>query len=252
MTALPRITNYPSSTITLPVSGQKVRCRSFTVKEEKKLLLLKESTPGTHEVLEAMSDIVNECTYHKVDATKLASVDLEYMFLQVRCISKGNTSELGYKCEKPGEGGTPCGAVTVVKVDLSTISLKEQEPWQKSYFVPESEPKIGLHFRLPTLELAALLEEQKKKVNRDLSTGEEFDIFIGHCLESVTVGEEMITDFGLEDLQGFLDSVPSAVFEEIRTNFIERQPQLATNVEFNCAKCGHHTTLHLEGAQDFF
>ena len=72
--ALPKI-DLPISEITLPSTGDKIKTRSFTVKEEKILLIAGESNDAIVEMM-AIKQIINNCL---VEGTvdDLAMIDLE-------------------------------------------------------------------------------------------------------------------------------------------------------------------------------
>ena len=76
--ALP-IINAPTYEVAVPSSKEKINYRPFLVKEEKILLLaLEDGTAGALNA--ALKQIVNNCTYEKLEVDKLATFDLEFIF----------------------------------------------------------------------------------------------------------------------------------------------------------------------------
>jgi hypothetical protein len=57
------------------------------VKEEKILLQAQEG--GETEIMDAVADVVESCTFGKLDVSKLPSFDLEYIFLKIRSKAVG-------------------------------------------------------------------------------------------------------------------------------------------------------------------
>src|SRR6056300_1072758 len=83
--------------LTLPSADIKVKYRPFLVKEEKILLQAMESNKQ-EEILNALKDIVNACTYGQLNVSELPTFDLEYVFLQIRSKSVGEITKLKVLC----------------------------------------------------------------------------------------------------------------------------------------------------------
>ena len=100
--ALPKL-NVPKYKIKLPSDGRTVNYRPFLVKEEKLLLLATESGDQS-ELITAVTDIIKSCTDIQ-DVDQLPTFDIEYIFLQIRTKSVGETIKLSVTC--PDDGETP-------------------------------------------------------------------------------------------------------------------------------------------------
>ena len=90
--ALPKL-NSPTYQLELPSTGKKIKYRPFLVKEQKILMMAQESK-DEHEVLNAMTSLVNDCTFGKIDATNSPMFDVEYIFLRIRGKSIGEKVQL--------------------------------------------------------------------------------------------------------------------------------------------------------------
>ena len=96
MSILPKI-DYPIYTIEIPSTKQKARFRPFLVKEEKLLLMAKESE-NSADILTAVKQIVNNCAVDpNFDVDKLAIFDLELIFIKLRAFSIDNILKVAYK-----------------------------------------------------------------------------------------------------------------------------------------------------------
>ena len=96
MSNLPKI-DYPVYKIKVPSQKKESQFRPFLVKEEKLLLMAKESD-NTSDILSAIKQIINNCSIDsKFDVNKLALFDLEYVFLKLRSISVDNIVKVSYK-----------------------------------------------------------------------------------------------------------------------------------------------------------
>ena len=99
--ALPKV-NQVEYTAELPLSKIEVGYRPFTVKEQKIFLIAMED--GTAPVVsKALINVTQGCvTNEDLDVRKIPGPDLEWLFLQMRCKSVGETSTVTFKCEKCG------------------------------------------------------------------------------------------------------------------------------------------------------
>ena len=75
---LPTI-NVPTYELMIPSSKEKLTFRPFLVKEEKILLLALEDG-STGALNQSLKQIVNNCTFEKLEVNKVPTFDLEYIF----------------------------------------------------------------------------------------------------------------------------------------------------------------------------
>ena len=113
--ALPKLTT-PTYELEVPSTDEKISYRPFLVKEEKILLMAMESGKN-EDIIQAVKDIVTECTFGKVDLGKLPMFDVEYIFLNIRAKSVGEVSTLRLLCPDDGE------TYANVDIDLSEIMV---------------------------------------------------------------------------------------------------------------------------------
>ena len=92
---LPKL-NTPQYELELPSTGGKIKYRPFLVKEQKLLMMAQESE-NDDQISNTIISIINSCTDGKLDATKLPIFDVEYIFLQLRSKSVGETSKIKFK-----------------------------------------------------------------------------------------------------------------------------------------------------------
>ena len=92
--SLPKI-EYPIHLINIPSINKKIKFRPFLVKEEKLLLMAKESDNLADNLL-ATKQVINNCCLEPLDINKLAIFDLEYIFLKLRALSVDNMVKLSY------------------------------------------------------------------------------------------------------------------------------------------------------------
>ena len=86
--ALP-VLNTPKFKLKLPSDNRVVNFRPFLVKEEK-ILLIATETGEQAELITAIKNIIKACTDIK-DVEHLSTFDIEYVFLQIRTKSVGES-----------------------------------------------------------------------------------------------------------------------------------------------------------------
>ena len=94
--ALPKL-ETKTYTLTLPSTGEDIKFRPFLVKEQKILLMAQESK-NTSEIADAMSQLISDCTFGKVDPKTCPMFDAEYIFLKLRANSVGETAQVQITC----------------------------------------------------------------------------------------------------------------------------------------------------------
>ena len=101
--ALPKV-ETPRYECTLASQDLQVQYRPFLVKEEKVLLMAMESKDN-NEILNATKDVLNACTYNKIDVEKLPMFDIEYLLLQIRSKSVGEVAKLKLSVQMQSDCG---------------------------------------------------------------------------------------------------------------------------------------------------
>ena len=139
---LPQV-NAPEYRLELPSTDEEILFRPFLVKEEK-LLLIAQETGDETSIINAVKNIVQSCIINEdIDVSTMALFDLEYIFLNLRAKSVGETAKLKVKC--PDDEKTmvevevflPDVKVVVGEGHTNRIELTKdmllEEHWQKSY-----------------------------------------------------------------------------------------------------------------------
>ena len=91
--------------------------RPFLVKEQNHLLVARESEDSAA-IFDAIMNLIKAVTEGKVDGSKLPLVDLEYLFLQIRTKSIGETAKVPLMCMKD-----ECDGVGYVDMDLTKVAV---------------------------------------------------------------------------------------------------------------------------------
>ena len=119
--ALPKI-DVPTYDLTFPHSGETIKVRPFSVKEEKLLLLALESK-DTMEITNTVKQVVNNCIISgKYDVNKAPFFEVDFIFIFLRAKSVGESVEINLTCNNTLEDGRRCGHTFPANIDISNRS----------------------------------------------------------------------------------------------------------------------------------
>jgi len=231
---LPQVNEVPRYTATIPSTKQKITYRPFLVKEQKVLLIALESQESD-EMYRAITDTIKSCIHEDIDVNKLATFDIEYLFLQIRSRSVGESSPIRVKCSK-------CEEFNEISVNLDSISIDID---QKSKNIKLND-NYTLVMKYPSYETVTHADESN-------TVAESLYNNIIMCLDVLKTPDEAILfqDEPREEIVKFIDNLTSEQFETL-IEFTSHMPALSHDIEFTCNKCGHENKRTLRGLADFF
>lgn len=244
--ALPKI-EQPTFSVELISKKKPVMFRPFLVKEHKILLMALESGE-MKDILNAIKQIMRNCSVEDLDVDSLPTIDLELMFINLRARSIGEVVDLRYKCNNVPEGGDEqCGQPFTININLlKDISVANHNISNKIELTSD----IGLVMRLPTtkiIEEFALREDNSEEESID-------DINLAvECIEYIydKDGVYYSKDASREDLVEFINNLTKDQFGEME-QFFKTIPSVYAEKEHTCVKCGFEHKVRLEGIADFF
>jgi predicted Zn-ribbon and HTH transcriptional regulator len=236
--ALPKI-EYPLYEIYVKSLDRKVKFRPFLVKEEKILLMAKESKdPDT--VRLAVKQIIVNCCSETLDVDTLPLFDIEMIFLKLRAKSVGESVKLVFNCQNEVDGKV-CNANTNYTVDLNKIDYEIPEGHDSTVMITETQ---GVKLKYPTL--ATHLE-----LGEDLF--EDALIALLSNIECVFDSESVykIEDATEQEQIAFIESLSQESLEKI-ADFFRSTPKVVLTDVVKCSACGYDHVLHTEGLLSFF
>lgn len=233
--ALP-ILNTPTYEVELPLSKKTISYRPFLVKEEKVLLMALESQ-DQKQIMRAMHDIVNTCTFGKVDGKDLPVAELEYLFLKLRSKAVGEKSHIGLKC-------TNCQTSNELDIDLESIEIDVSALPETKIMLTD---QIGVMMKYPSSDLVMKSIDPKK------SDTENTYAIIMACIDKIFDTENVydVATQTKQELTDFIESLNKNQFEKIK-DFFSGLPKLKKDIDFTCTSCGTNNQLVLEGLESFF
>ena len=229
------VINTPTYELEVPSTKEKIVYRPFLVKEEKILLMAMEEEKDA-QLNRALKQVVNNCTFEKVDVGKLPLFDLEYIFLRIRAKSVGEVATVSVLMEDDNETYVP------VEIDLESIEVQFSEGHTNKISLTDD---ISIEMGYPTFEFMNFKAE-------DTEVNQMFDI-IGKSIERVYEGETVYerAEFSKKDLKVFLESLTTEQFKKVQ-EFFESMPRLKHTLEIENPNTKKKNTVTLEGLQAFF
>ena len=119
--ALP-IQATPTYVTVLPVSGFEVEYRPFLVKEQNILVQAKEGDDAKR-TMQSVKKLLQAVTNDSIVIEDLPTTDMEWLFIQVRKVSVGETSKLMFPC-----GNTTCSETADLNLNLDDIRAEGEVP----------------------------------------------------------------------------------------------------------------------------
>ena len=235
--ALPKV-GYPTYELELPSTGKTVKYRPFLVKEEKVLLLALESE-DEKQITNAVKDLIKNCVVSRIKVDQLPIFDLEYLFLNIRGASIGESINLTVTCQDDNE--------TKVDVRIPIGDIKVFKPEGHSAKI-EFDDEFGVVMKYPSMQRFIELDFLQKNLNTD----EVFSL-IGESIDQIYQGEEVFdsTTTTKKEFREFVDSLTTKQFEKIQ-QFYETSPKLRHTFKVTNPRTGVESEFVLEGLQSFF
>ena len=226
--------NVPTYNLTVPSTKQRIKYRPFVVKEEKILLLALESEDDA-QIAEALKSIVCSCVTTKdFDFNKLASFDIEYIFLNIRAKSVGEIIELFLTCPDDNE--------TEVKVNINVEDIKVKFDKGHSKTVKISDD-LWVDLKYPGID--TFLGPQN---NLD-----DTFTFIAKSIEKIYNEEDVWDDSTttVDEFVSFLENMSSKQFNDVQ-NFFQTMPSLKHEVKITNPNTKVESSYTIEGLANFF
>lgn len=236
--ALPKL-NVPKYKMKLPSDGRTVNYRPFLVKEEK-LLLLATQSQDQEQLIVAIKDIMSACTDIK-DIDHLATFDIEYLFLQIRTKSVGESVKVSLTCPDDNE--------TTVEVDipLDEIKVKKTRGHKTDLKITD---EVTVTMGYPSLDTFVSMNFVGD--GSDVGVDQVFEM-AGSCIKTISDPEQVYDchDVPKKEIQDFFEGMDTKQFQMIQ-DFFETMPKLTHTVKVTNPNTGVESDVVLEGLASFF
>ena len=231
--ALPALSS-PEFITEIPSTKQKIKFRPFLVREEKILYMALEGKDNT-EILNAVITVLTNCILTpNIDISKLATFDIEYLFLQLRGKSVGESIEIILR-----HTDSECKESVNVAVNLDDIKVQGEISDGKMMLTDD----VGIKLKYPHAEDLTRIER--------VAEGRNVFDSIAYIVDYIYDKETVYNDYSIEEISEWLEQLNQEQFNKI-INFMNNMPRLSHTIEWTCNACGEKETIVLEGLQSFF
>ena len=232
--ALPKL-NTPKYYTKVPSTGADVEFRPYQVREEKMLMIASESQ-DERQVVGAMKDLIDACTFGAIDITKLTMFDLEYIFVKLRSKSVGESTKIGMNC-------TSCSHKNEVEFSLEDVYVNMNEELNPTIELSDG---VGVTMKYPGIS-------DVMDIGGDLSDVDKMMGMIRASLDTIYTSEEVfnVKEQSVKEVDDFIDSLTSKQFSKIR-EYLEEMPSAQINIDFECMECGNKNEHVVKGTANFF
>ena len=227
---LPKL-NTPTYELVLPSTEEKIKYRPFLVKEQKLLLLAQESE-NKKEMLDAISQIIENCTFGKINSKEAYVFDVEYVFLQIRRKSIGDKITLNLLCDDDGTTRVP------TEIDLNDVKVEIGDNHTNKIQLTDDVQLIMTYPRIYTID----------SINSDNS----YDIVV-KCVHQITEGDKIYerVDMSDEDLIEFIESMNTDNLNSV-LDFFDTMPKIKHQIKVINPNTNVENTINMEGIESFF
>ena len=237
----------PTYDLTLPSDGRNIKFRPFLVKEEKILLMALEGN-DEKEMINAIRQIISNCSVTPLDADSLPIFDLEYFFLKLRAKSVGEVVTIPYKCQniltedtENGPQSKQCGTIVPIDIHLDQVEVTKPDNHTNVIMLTDT---IGVKMRYPRIELIKQMGTAKTNIESAIN-------LVAKCVESVFDADNVYDNSTFKELIAFLESLTQPQFNKIQ-EFFDTMPAVRHTITFQCPSCGYSDDIMLEGMESFF
>ena len=237
---LPKI-NTPTFELVLPSNGKKIKYRPFLVREEKILIMALESE-DMKQITDAVIQILSACILTRgVKINDMSTFDIEYLFLNVRSKSVGETVEVNETCPDDNETSVS------VNIDLDSIKVQKDKNHKNTIKLDDN---LSMKLKYPSLK--QFIESNFEASNPNNTIDSTLSV-ITSCIDMIYNDEESWSgsESSQKELEDFVENLNTKQFQMIE-DFFTTMPKLSHKVKVKNPKTEVESTVILEGLAAFF
>ena len=225
------------------ITGKKVKYRPFLVKEEKVLLIALEN--GSDAAISAtLKSVLKSCILTRgVDVEKLPSFELEYLFLNIRGKSIGESVDLLVTCQDDKKTKVP------LTIKLSDIKLDVPDTHTDMI---KLEGDVNIKMKYPSMQQFL----DNNFIAGELSSADRIDRAfdaVVDCIDTIFTTDEAWSaeDCSKKELMKFIEQLNSKQFSMIE-DFFATMPKLQYKGTVHNPKTKKDSEVLIEGLSNFF
>lgn len=233
--ALPKL-QYPIHDVLVPSTNKKIKVRPILTKEEKILLMAKESS-ASEDILSAVKQVVNNCILDDtVDIDKFTTFDIEFLFLKLRALSISDTATYSLVDNEDSK-------VYDLIIDLNKVEVKFPDDVSMNIKITDED---GILMKYPDSTLYS--DDNFFK----LEGIARFEEFVYRFIDKIFFGDQVFifADQSKEDRAEYLDSLDVKTMQKVR-DFMNNIPTLYYKTSYKTAAGKEHEVV-LTTLTDFF
>jgi len=231
--ALPKL-ETPTYELSLPSTNEKIKYRPFLVKEQK-ILYMSQNSDDEGAISDAVSSLVASCTFGSVNPSVAPMFDIEYIFLQIRSKSVGETIEVSVTCPDDKKTKVP------VKIKLDEVDVQMTTGHTNEVMVAD---KLKLVLRYPLLK-------DMKSISGISNIDKSFKI-LSNCIYEIHDGDKVYNtvDVTNEEINTFIEQMTTGQIQKVM-EFFETMPKLRHVVKVTNPKTKVKSEVVVEGLPSF-
>ena len=236
---LPKIAT-PTYELVLPSTGKTIKYRPFLVKEEKILILALESE-DPKQITNAIKTTLKSCISTRgIKVEDLPTFEIEYIFLNIRGKSVGESIDVLVTCPDDGE------TQVEHKIYIDEIQIEKDEKHSPDIKLDQS---LTLRMKYPSLNEFV---KNNFNISDDNTLQASMDIIVS-CIDVVYSEDESwaAADCTKKELDEWLGTLNTSQFKEIEY-FFETMPKLTHKVKVMNPNTKVESEVTLEGLTSFF
>jgi hypothetical protein len=235
---LPKIST-PTYELEIPSLKKTIRYRPFLVKEEKILIIAMESE-DPKQIADAVKTVIGNCIVSRgIKIDQLATFDIEYLFLNIRGKSVGESVDVLITCPDDGQTQVPAS------INLDDIKVEFRKDHSRDIKLDDN---LTLRMKYPSMNEFV----KNNFTDGDISVDDTFDMICA-CIEQIYSEEESwaASDSTKKELKEFLEQLTSQQFKQVE-KFFETMPKLSHTVKLKNPNTEVESEVVLEGLTSFF
>lgn len=237
------VLDLPTYEIKVPSTGQVIKIRPFTVKEEKLLLIAAESN-DPNEIINTTKQIIRNCIVSDdVDVDKLPFFDVDYLFIALRAKSVGESIEIKFTCNNTIDNGSVCENIFPAKIDIANCKVIKDDTISKEIDLGTG---IKIKMKYPNYSVMKGITEMKQNLDKQV-------YIISNSIEYIQNKDKIYTmkDVTPNDVMQFVEGLTREQYNKLE-NFINNFPSFVVTAKATCPKCHFEHNLEYKEFISFF
>ncbi len=225
------------------ITGKKVKYRPFLVKEEKVLLIALENGSDA-DISATLKSVLKSCILTRgIDVEKLPSFELEYLFLNIRGKSIGESVDLLVTCQDDNKTKVP------LTIALSDIKLEVPDGHTDMIKLDND---VNIKMKYPSMQQFLDNNFIASELSNSDRIDRAFDAVID-CIDTIFTTDEAWSaeDCSKKELMKFIEQLNSKQFSLIE-EFFATMPKLQYKGTVHNPKTKKDSEVLIEGLSNFF